>query len=433
MFFDNQIKPVNEVYFGKTPELQKIEKQLGIFRNKYMGKYVLNMGVNSDPDLIKFDRMMEDYFGFGCFTMKIINEPIANGFTYPIDYRFDNTRDGKDLIADKKGFKFKKEYDYACLMYSYAGIMFNPKFTDGECMAMILHEVGHNFNCAVNRKRATFTDIYITLMMIIDFINTLSFYIPSMIELITNTNAWRKFADSLGREWREDGKFIILLNDICKDLKSLIKAGIYELNDIIRVLSLGTGCVSNVITYIFNILYNPVSFLFGLILLPSKYRNERFADNFATMYGYGPETVSLQTKLDGKEKESGLVMKNIDKIPLISTIIHTNELVPIMILTAFDEHPEGIDRCMDQLKLLKRELAKEDLDPKMKKVIAADIKVCEQQIDKFLDLKDGIKDPYLAKKVYSKFLASKNNTLKSLLMEDKNKFDEYDKRYNEVR
>ena len=50
MLFDN--KAIDEAYFGKTPEILAIEKQLHIFRNKYMGSYIVNPGVNSDPDLI---------------------------------------------------------------------------------------------------------------------------------------------------------------------------------------------------------------------------------------------------------------------------------------------------------------------------------------------------------------------------------------------
>ena len=154
MLFNSQA--VNEAYFGKTSEILAIEQQLHIFRNKYMGSYVLNTGVNSDPDLIKFDRMMEDYFGFGCFTMKIINEPLVNGMTCPVDYRFDVNRSADDLIATKKGFKFKKEFDYSLLMYTYSGVIFNDEFEDGEIMALILHEVGHNFNSALNKKQRIF-------------------------------------------------------------------------------------------------------------------------------------------------------------------------------------------------------------------------------------------------------------------------------------
>ena len=72
---------LNEAYFGKTKELLAAEQQLDKFRNKYMGKYVLNTRINSDADLLEFDRIMEQIFGFGCFTIHIHNEASCNAFT----------------------------------------------------------------------------------------------------------------------------------------------------------------------------------------------------------------------------------------------------------------------------------------------------------------------------------------------------------------
>ena len=55
---------LSEAYFGKTPEILEAEAQLNKFRNKHMKNYVLkNISVNSDPDLIMFDRMIEKIFG----------------------------------------------------------------------------------------------------------------------------------------------------------------------------------------------------------------------------------------------------------------------------------------------------------------------------------------------------------------------------------
>lgn len=431
MLFDN--KAIDEAYFGKTPEILAIEKQLHIFRNKYMGGYIVNPGVNSDPDLIKFDRMMEDYFGFGCFTLKIINQSVVNGFTYPLDYRFDVNRTAKDLIATKKGFKFKKEYDYSLLMCSYSGIMFNDNFTDGEIMAMILHEVGHNFNSALNSKQACMTDLFITIAAINDVLFAFVGNPYAIKELITNTNAWRNYADRLGRKWREDGIFYTKIYDTIRDIKSLIGTAYMTVDDVVRVLTGGFGMLlTGAIQALYkvrDVLLHPLSLIFA----PMRYRNERGADNFATMYGYGPEEVSLMSKFNGEEVDSPrIVMNAINKIPLLSTLIHLNEFPGILLVSIFDEHPTEMARCLDQLELLKREVQKDDLDPKMKKYILSDIKACEQQLAKLTDTRRGIKDPYLAKKFYNKFLLSINGDFKHVLF-DNNKFAEYDKAYDDAK
>lgn len=431
MLFDNKI--IDEAYFGKTHEILAIEKQLHIFRNKYIGSYLMNSGVNSDPDLIKFDRMMEDYFGFGCFTMKIINEPVVNGFTCPIDYRFDVNRSAKDLIATKNGFKFKKEYDYALLMCSYSGIIFNDNFTDGEVMAMILHEVGHNFNSALNSKQSCMTDLFITITAINDILFSFVGNPYAIKQLITNTNSWRKYADRLGRKWREDGVFYTRIYDVIKDIKSVVKVTHSTIDDAVRVLTGGIGIILTAITQtllnIKDIILNPLSLLFA----PMQYRNERGADNFATMYGYGPEEISLMNKFSSKEIDSPkIVMNAVNKIPLISTLIHLNEFPGILLITIFDEHPNKMARCLDQLELLKREVQKDDLDPKMKKYILSDIKACEQQLAKLTDTREGIKDPYLVQKFYNKFLLSINGDFKHVIF-DNDKFAEYDRAYDDAK
>ena len=52
------LKVLNEVYFGKTPEMKKIENQLDKFRQKYMG-CIFSPKFNSDKDLLQFNRRQE--------------------------------------------------------------------------------------------------------------------------------------------------------------------------------------------------------------------------------------------------------------------------------------------------------------------------------------------------------------------------------------
>ena len=423
MFFDKDLKPVNEVYFGKTPELQAIEKQLDVFRNKYMGKYTLNPRVNNDPELLKFDRMMEDYFGFGCFTLKIINERIVNGCTLPISYRYDVIKNDKNLIVDKKGFKFKKEADYAAIIISYSGIIFNPNFTTEEVMAMIMHEVGHNFAAALNHKVGIMLSVFAAINFIIDAMNL------NIIYLVISSNSALSWITKLMKKTREKSGCMSVLVDTVDLLNSFIYNGLYLVSDIVKVLSLGISDTYSASISVLNTIKNPIDKIIQLIALPTGFRDERVADNFATIYGYGPATVSLQSKFESSENDSAsLVMNAVNKVPLLGALINLNSLPALLILTAFDEHPAGVDRGRDQLALLKREVAKDDLDPKMKKVILSDIKACENKIQKIYDTSKGIQDPYISKHYYNKFLMNFDKTFKTILLDDKSKFDEYDRK-----
>lgn len=426
---ESSIQCINEVYFGKTKELLEIEQQLDVFRNKYMEKYVLNMKVNSDMDLLKFDRMMEDYFGFGCFTLHIHNMQEANAFTMPIDYRYDYKNPRDNIIADKNGFKFKKEFDYACILGIFSGVIFNPEFSTQEIMALILHEVGHNFNSAINKSNGAMVNTYITTLCVINFIAAATGNISGLINIITGTNKTRMTLDKMGKNMREQNYFPVIIYDAMKQILMITYAGIKSINDISRILSLGFQYVYNVLIKVINIplkiLSNPLNIILKPFGVKVGYRSEESADNFATMYGYGGELSSALQKLEGTEGESSSkIMKAFNKLPVISSLMHLVEAPALILLSIFDSHPNTVIRVKDQIALLEAELNKADIDPKMYNVIKQDIKVCEEALDALIDTSKGLDDPYIGKKAYNNII--KNCKIKQIILGDKFKFKEYD-------
>lgn len=423
---------LTEVYIGKTKELLLAETQLDIFRKKYMSKYVFNTRVNSDKDLLKFDRMMEDIFGFGCFTLHIHNQPSVNAFTMPIDFRCDYRNPTDNIIADKNGFKFKKEYSYAAILGIYSGLIFNPAFTTPEVMALLLHEIGHNFNSALNKSNGTFTNIIVTIET---FISIMSGSPLALINTIKNSNQMRMALDTAGKNMREQNAIPVIVYDVFKQLQSVLNTTALTINDILRVGSLGTltiitalyNCVRSALMYIIN----PANIITKIIGLNIKYKSELTADNFPTIYGYGPELASALNKFEGAEGDSSsIIMRSFNKIPVLSTIMHCNEIPVFFLAQMFDEHPHSTARIKDQLDLLNLELSKQDMDPKMVDRIKKDIKECNKSLNRLTDITTGIKDPYMGKKLYN-YLLSKC-TIKSKLLDDKQKFAKYDELYKDL-
>ena len=423
---------LTEVYIGKTKELLLAETQLDIFRKKYMSKYVFNTRVNSDKDLLKFDRMMEDIFGFGCFTLHIHNQPSVNAFTMPIDFRCDYRNPTDNIIADKNGFKFKKEYSYAAILGIYSGLIFNPAFTTPEVMALLLHEIGHNFNSALNKSNGTFTNIIVTIET---FISIMSGSPLALINTIKNSNQMRMALDTAGKNMREQNAIPVIVYDVFKQLQSVLNTTALTINDILRVGSLGTltiitalyNCVRSALMYIIN----PANIITKIIGLNIKYKSELTADNFPTIYGYGPELASALNKFEGAEGDSSsIIMRSFNKISVLSTIMHCNEIPVFFLAQMFDEHPHSTARIKDQLDLLNLELSKQDMDPKMVDRIKKDIKECNKSLNRLTDITTGIKDPYMGKKLYN-YLLSKC-TIKSKLLDDKQKFAKYDELYKDL-
>ena len=78
---DTILSPMNEAYFGKSPELLAIEKKIGEVRNEYDSDH---LSVNSSKELRDLSRMIADFFGFKEFYLAVDMTGNFNAYTYPI-------------------------------------------------------------------------------------------------------------------------------------------------------------------------------------------------------------------------------------------------------------------------------------------------------------------------------------------------------------
>ena len=149
---------LDEVYFGKTPDIVQMENQLRLVRHKYYDKPKYNP--TEDPDLAKFNRMVENFFGFGCFALIIEIDPIPSTLSIPVDFSFSAARRANNFIVNDKTYKFKKEFKYTCIIAMTTGLFSNKYFSTGEVMACILYELGHNFYSCLERNNGILSGIY---------------------------------------------------------------------------------------------------------------------------------------------------------------------------------------------------------------------------------------------------------------------------------
>ena len=148
---------MDEVYFGKTASITAIEKQLDICRRKYIGTKLVP---GTDDDFMKLNTMIENQFGFGNFCLYVTFDPIAAASTMPIEYNFSIEKKDNNYIVDAKSFRFKKEYNYTCMVIMTTGLIFNPEFTTEEIMACLLYELGQNFYSCFSHSNAILSNVY---------------------------------------------------------------------------------------------------------------------------------------------------------------------------------------------------------------------------------------------------------------------------------
>ena len=142
---------VNEAYFGKTDTLMKIEQQIGIIRQNALKKL---SDINRSPEVQKLNRLFEKQFGMEVFALHVERSEMINADTISIATRFDVAfKDDirKKVAASKsKGYYFTPGNNLCIICNVYLGLLKCESLTDEEIVAVILHELGHNFADAVS-------------------------------------------------------------------------------------------------------------------------------------------------------------------------------------------------------------------------------------------------------------------------------------------
>lgn len=406
----------NEAYFGKSKELLEIENQIGIIRRKFSGGTYFG-DWNGDPDVLRLNRLFEKAFNIYCFSTLIERGASYNAFTIPIAFNWDTlqfinpTRIKKMTIVDEKGMKFKNENKFAIECHIYSGLLFDSDLSDGEITGIILHEIGHNFAEALDNKIAVNSMLFCsfeTVLQIINIILNKTINVKAAVSSLTRFNFLNKFmADLRENIYNSDLKVFVTISHTFDGIIALINDGILNLATLMSAFP--NAAIAQI----------PVRVIQGLtkmVFKPTAYRNEKIADRFATMHGYGPELTSALSKMQLSANGMQFKQAIVDASPFLGYALNLFPTLVSCLCSPFDEHPIWAERLEDQIRALEYELKKSDYDPKMKK----EIKV---QLDQIRNLKNsiikqssnlGTEDAYALKKAW--FATFSNGDIRHKLM-----------------
>lgn len=399
-------KVLNEIYFGKQPELLEMEKQIGKIRRKFEYKKLFR-NYNSCQETQDFNRMVENFFGFKTFSLLIDPNMIGyNAYTIPVSYRIDGKLSKNAVIASKKGFKYRPEDKFCTVVCIYSGLMMDDRFTDAEILAVILHEIGHNFQTALTDNGGMMDIVYKTLYVL---------QLPLIIiqSFLMGPQGFRQLAlgsNALGNKIYE------AYNKACKEDKFFASA-VQTVQNITGAIGLGLNSISHIVAYV-QMIFNPIGTMIyslienikglirrfniiNILFLSHRYKHEKIADNFAAMYGYGAELTTALGKMETTSPNA--IDDAIHNSPIFGKLYDLVVLPSIIFISLFDEHPEYPARLKNQLNMLEYDLEKTDLDPKLRKQLQSDVKKIKAQYETFL--KDiNATDPHYFLKVYWLFL-----------------------------
>lgn len=385
---------LTEAYFGKSEKLLEIEKQIGVLRQQYS---LYNESVYFDT-LQKINRLFEDQFGMEVFSLHIIPSKIKNAYTIPIATRFDVAIGNKlpKLVEGnlKNGYKFKPKNNLCIVCTIYAGLLLDNTITDEEILAVILHEIGHNFAdaldndiCIANKQ----TLITRVIVMILSILLTTGMTLPVFaLDTYTSLNKTKVKTEKNAKPSNK--------------ISSTIKGFGGHLSDFFL----------DVNEFISRFTFGSLNWLVKLIAFPDKLfkvhkdtpgkKNEVLSDKFATIYGYGPALASVLNKMTNNPSPAEL---QIEKIPYIGSMMNNSYYNSIKNSFEYDEHPQLIQRINSQIDALKFELKKDNLDPKLRKII-------QKELDELMNIKkelteicDDKKKSDLIKATYNAYIDKK--------------------------
>lgn len=388
---------LNEYYFGGNSALDKAEKCLDRLRSDFLNINTVTEDFTAHPANIELKGHLCEVFGFADILLDMTITGGLEIFTIPTSLDAvtvsDNIKGSKQLTTNKYGIAFTKKA--AVVPF----IKFNPlafrtmDLNAREALAIILHEIGHNFfprdikqsalrgtyvttrilNYIISRREAgvdiDYNTIITTIIKEMYPINVAVTGLNTMLNYVRNNPATKNVVRILNLALEV---FLIYKNEM-DTLTSLI----VTFQDLFS--SWGRSLNSWALMSAFNICS------FGWIdTIYISYDNEKFSDNFATSYGYGPDLVSGLSKCEkyiqssrGSTVVSEIV--NADKTGSLRSVMTLISL-PRMILShaLMDCHPSTNARVIDQLKMLKKEFNKSDLSPAARKKILDDIERMER-------------------------------------------------------
>jgi hypothetical protein len=301
-------------------------------------------------------------------------------------------------LKSSSGGYYDEGHNYLCYVEVEQTMVTELDLTPEETVAIILHEIGHNFQCT------PVTNVFAIAGPIFEFAQTFTDHakgvngIHPLFSLIPIKMNPMQFAIYRLVNWvvMEFGsEFFKLFDKICNPIyKSIPVLGQIRslIEQIKKILFKDIGDFIPVMIQPFLTLsalvkggkLTPEAIALTFVTNQLGYAGEVFADSFATAYGYGPATISAHEKVQDKfliKPSASLAKDNFLSLP--------NQFIYItwsLFLTLLDCHPMTQTRMKNQINKLQKELNSSDLPPKMKASCQRDLNNSLKIYNRFLTM-----------------------------------------------
>ena len=135
--------------------------------------------------------------------------------------------------------------------------------------------------------------------------------------------------------------------------------------------------------------------------------DEKFADQFAGMYGYSKEIMEVLTKNGDilKNMKSSAFDRTFKDVPVLNILVAVKQVIwaAAKSISDMDEHPNTKERLLVQIRQMESDLKNDSsLSPKSKRELESNIIACKKYVDQVFDTKDNSIRDSIIKFYYNK-------------------------------
>lgn len=405
---------LSEAYVPKSKYLKKAEELLDKLREPYLikdssgitGLVKINASrfnsvvnnIQAEKDWVEFEKCLEKQFGFQTFTVNIFRSSQPNAFTLPVSVDITHLADFSDVL-DTNGLKYRESANINGVSFISDGLLFNGKLSSGQILAVILHEIGHNFTqmaieiiAKINAGKVLLGGIIgiLSLFLKLDGILGRELSLTAKLGLIAGLFA----NDSVKNAFNNNRRSNSLANQVFDGATALMSldsdiAMLYT--ELVRVKSVFVGVFKNKVISHFKekakaqltgLKGNYKQAITAQIMNYPGFMDESFADKFVAMNGYGVEFATGMKVFEAEAHSFG-AKGAIDKIPVIGQIFALNYIMESTFNTIMtgEPHPALTSRINSQISILEEELNRPGISDRTRAIIKNDIKDIKEQTE----------------------------------------------------
>lgn len=332
--FGRRLKPVLEKYVGSDHKEFKIiegelKKLIAIIKKDAAPMSTVKVNVNelNKSDHVKMiERQFKSFFKLREFSLSWSATSAPNAYTYCRSFMFLD----QNYVKESNGRQYNDQMFVGVVLHT--GLVTYANVDEKELMAVILHEIGHNFYNSI---------IHTMSMMTYDIAS--SVLQMAVMDLIKFNEIIHKFNDAIRNFMSSNFPKLVLIFNTAEDI-------IYNIGSL---FGFANGLLSPVL------LLNFISF--GWMF---RYSVEKHADSFAIDHGYGEPLAKALDKMT--LQENNLASKTVYRAPGLKWLYDFCDLQGEVIVGALGGYPSMPNRIRTGLDRLKESSKDPNLDPRVR-------------------------------------------------------------------